>query len=190
MRLQIVTPSRMELSPGLDRIPIMEILDSDLERRIVVVRDIRVMLDEDLARIYGVTTARLNQQVLRNLHRFPHGFVLELSHEEVSAMRSQSVTSSRRNLRRLPRAFTEHGAIMLATVLNTPVAVEAAVRVVKAFVRMRELLATHAALQKKLDELENKVGAHDEQIQELFGAIRQLITPAGGPRRKIGFKAD
>ena len=103
-------------------------------------------------------------------------------------MRLHFATASQRNIRHLPLAFTEHGAIMLATVLNTPVAVEASVRVVRAFVKMRELLSSQALLQKKMDELELRVGTHDGQLQELFDAIRQLITPAAGPRRKIGFK--
>lgn len=146
------------------------------------------MLDEDLARIYGVSTKRLNEQVRRNRHRFPNGFLIELTTQEAEAMRSQIATASRRNFRHRRLAFTEHGAIMLATVLNTPVAVEASVRVVQAFVRMREILSTQAALQKKFDELERRVGAHDAQLNELFDAIRQLITPAQGPRKRIGFK--
>lgn len=105
-------------------------------------------------------------------------------------MRSHFVTASRRNIRHLPLAFTEHGAIMLATVLNTSVAVEASVRVVRAFVKMRELLSTHSQLQKKMDELERRVGAHDGQLQELFDAIRQLIAPPSHPRRRIGFRPE
>ncbi len=146
------------------------------------------MLDEDLARIYGVSTKRLNEQVRRNRHRFPGGFLIELTPGEAKTMRLHFATASQRNIRHLPLAFTEHGAIMLATVLNTPVAVEASVRVVRAFVKMRELLSSQALLQKKMDELELRVGTHDGQLQELFDAIRQLITPAAGPRRKIGFK--
>ncbi|MBI2386801.1 MAG: ORF6N domain-containing protein [Elusimicrobia bacterium] len=166
----------------------VEHITTDLERHIIPVRGLRVMLDEDLARIYGVSTKRLNQQVRRNIHRFPRGFLIELTPDEAWSMRSQFVTASRRNFQYRPFAFTEHGAIMLATVLNTPVAVEASVRVVQAFVKMRELLSTHAQLQKKMDELEQRVGTHDGQLQELFDAIRQLITPASRPRRKIGFK--
>ncbi|MCM2303887.1 MAG: ORF6N domain-containing protein [Elusimicrobia bacterium] len=166
----------------------MESITADLERHIIPIRGLRVMLDEDLARIYGVSTKRLNQQVRRNRHRFPNWFLIELTPDEAWTMRSQIATASRRNIRHLPLAFTEHGAIMLATVLNTPVAVEASVRVVEAFVRMRELLSTHVQLQKKMDELERRVGTHDAQLQELFDAIRQLITPAARPRRKIGFK--
>lgn len=166
----------------------METINADLERHIVSVRGLRVMLDEDLARIYGVSTKRLNQQVRRNIHRFPCGFLIELNPDEVWTVRSQIETASRRNFQRLPFAFTEHGAIMLATVLNTPVAVEASVRVVQAFVKMRELLAAHSQLQKKMDELERRVGTHDAQLQELFDSIRQLITPVSRPRRPIGFK--
>jgi len=166
----------------------VEHITTDLERHIVQIRGQRVMLDEDLARIYGVSTKRLNEQVRRNRHRFPSGFLVELTPDEAWTMRSQSVTASRRNFRRQPLAFTEHGAIMLATVLSTPVAIEASVRVVQAFVKMRELLSTHAQLQKKMDELEKRVGTHDGQLQELFDAIRQLITPASRPRRKIGFR--
>jgi hypothetical protein len=145
------------------------------------------MLDEDLARIYGVSTKRLNEQVRRNRRRFPLGFLIELTSTEAAAMRSQFATASRRNIRHLPLAFSEHGAIMLASVLNTPVAVEASVRVVRAFVKMREMLSAQKALQKKLDELEGRVGARDASINELFAAIRQLIGPGDGPRRRIGF---
>lgn len=178
----------MQLFGPLVRMIGMEPITADLERHIIPIRGLRVMLDEDLARIFGVSTKQLNQQVRRNRSRFPDGFLVELIPEEMKSMRSQFVTSSRRNFRRRPFAFTEHGAIMLATVLNTPVAVEASVRVVQAFVKMRELLSTHAQLQKKLDELERRVGSHDGQLQELFGAIRQLITPASRPRKKIGFR--
>lgn len=166
----------------------MNSMEGDLERQIITIRGIRVMLDEHLARIYGIQTKRLNEQVRRNRRRFPKGFVVELSEEEAQLMRSHFATASRRNVRYRPLAFTEHGAIMLATVLNTDVAVRASVRVVKAFVRMRELLSTQAALQKKIDELEGRVGIHDNHIDELFAAIRQLIDPVGEKRRKIGFK--
>ncbi|MBI4062240.1 MAG: ORF6N domain-containing protein [Elusimicrobia bacterium] len=166
----------------------METFDADLERHIIPVRGLRVMLDEDLARIYGVSTKRLNEQVRRNRHRFPSGFLIELTPREARLMRSHLATASRRNIRHPPFAFTEHGAIMLATVLNTPVAVEASVRVVRAFVRMRELLSSQTQLRRKMDELERRVGTHDGRLQELFDAIRQLIAPIAEPRRKIGFR--
>ena len=168
----------------------MEKFDADLDQHIFPVRGLRVMLDEDLARIYGVSTKRLNEQVRRNRQRFPAGFLIELTPAEAELMRSLFVTASRRNIRHLPLAFTEHGAIMLASVLNTAVAVEASVRVVRAFVKLRELLSSQAQLQKKMDELELRVGTHDGHIGELFDAIRQLITPASRPRRNIGFKPN
>lgn len=145
------------------------------------------MLDSDLALLYGVSTKRLNQQVKRNMSRFPKDFLLFLTPDEISLMRSQFVTSSRRNKLRPPIAFTEHGAIMLASVLNSPVAVEASVRVVEAFVRMRELLAGREGLKAKLDELERRLDGHDGEIKDLFGAIRGLIEPPAKRGRKIGF---
>lgn len=179
---------RMQLFRPLVRIVGMETIAADLERHIIPIRGLRVMLDGDLARIYGVSTKRLNEQVRRNRHRFPLGFVIELTPEEAEVMRSHFATASRRNVRHLPFAFTEHGAIMLATVLNSPVAVEASVRVVQAFVKMRELLAEYSQLQKKIDELERRVGNHDAELQELFDSIRQLITPISRRRKRIGFK--
>jgi hypothetical protein len=177
-----------ELFRALIRISSMEPLEADLERRIITVRGMRVMLDEDLAQLYGVSTKRLNEQVRRNAHRFPHGFMIALTADEMQEMRSHFTTASKRNFQRAPLAFTEHGSIMLASVLNTPVAVEASVRVVRAFVKMREILSMHSILQKKLDELERRVDSHDGNLRELFAAIRQLITPSEGARKKIGFK--
>lgn len=165
-----------------------------IEDMIFLIRGQRVMLDFDLARIYGVTTKHLNQQFKRNRKRFPTDFAFELANQEIAEMRSQIVTSSRRNLRRAPIAFTEHGAIMLASILNSPIAVEASVRVVRAFVGMREQLAAHKELAKKLDELEHRVSGHDEAIGNLFEAIRQLVEapPPALPedRPKIGFMRE
>ena len=162
-----------------------------IESLILTVRGLRVMLDADLAKIYGVTTKQLNQQFKRNRERFPNDFAFELANQEVADMRSQNVTSSRRNLRRSPVVFTEHGALMLATVLNSPVAVEASVRVVRAFVLMREQLATHKEFAQKLSELESRVGGHDAAIANLFEAIRQLVEPPLPENRKqIGFMRE
>jgi hypothetical protein len=166
----------------------MDSAKDELDARIVSVRGHRVMLDEDLARLYGVTTKRLNEQVRRNIHRFPKDFLVELTAAESDAMRSHFATASRRNIRHRPIAFTEHGAIMLASVLSSPVAVEASVRVVRAFVRMREMLSSQATLQKKLNELERRVGSHDVDLRDLFNAIRQLVVPNDAERRRIGFK--
>jgi hypothetical protein len=159
-----------------------------IEDMIFLIRGQRVMLDSDLANIYGVTTKQLNQQFRRNRERFPGDFAFELTNQELTQMRSQIVTSSRRNLLRLPVAFTEHGALMLASILNSPIAVAASVRVVRAFILMREQMAAHKELAGKLADLEQRVGGHDAAIQDLFEAIRQLVEPPlPENRREIGF---
>ena len=158
-----------------------------IEDRIFLIRGQRVMLDSDLAKIYGVTTKQLNQQFKRNRERFPDDFAFVLTNQEVTNMRSQVVTSSRRNLRRAPITFTEHGALMLGNILNSKTAVEASIRVVRAFIWIREQLAANKELSQKLRELECRVGEHDEAITNLFEAIRQLLNPAEKPQREIGF---
>jgi hypothetical protein len=166
--------------------------------RIVVVRGEKVLLDADLAELYGVATARLNQQVRRNLARFPDDFVFRLQNHEVRDLSLQFATSSWGGRRKLPFAFTEHGAIMAATVLNTPRAVEASVYVVRAFVRLRGVLATHKDLARKLEELEKKTEAlavkHDAlaasthaQFKEVIDALRALMSPPAPRKRPIGF---
>ena len=149
-----------------------------LEQQIFVFRGRRVMLDADLARLYGVIPKRLNQQVKRNRARFPADFMFQLSVEEARALlasRSQNATLKRgRNVKYAPYAFTEHGAVMLASVLNSPAAIEASLHVVRAFVRLRELLAGHKELARKLDALEKK---YDHQFKAVFEAIRQLMNP-------------
>ncbi|HWN97367.1 MAG TPA: ORF6N domain-containing protein [Methylomirabilota bacterium] len=162
-----------------------------MDSRIHLIRGQRVMLDSDLAAVYGVSTKQLNQQLRRNRFRFPTDFAFQLSGEEFSALRSQIVTSKqgRGGRRYRPWVFTEHGAIMLASILNSERAVEMSVFVVRAFVRMREVLTSNRLLAAKLDELENRVGAHDEVIAKLVAAIRQLLeAPAEEkPKREIGF---
>lgn len=156
-----------------------------IERAILFVRDEKVMLDSELAQIYGVTTKALNQAVKRNLTRFPPDFMFRLSGEEFAHLRSQSVTSSAHGGRRFPPyAFTEHGALMLAYVLNSERAARASVQVVRAFVRQRRMLATNVELARKLAALESK---YDAQFKVVFDSIRQLMTPAETKRREIGF---
>lgn len=161
-----------------------------IERLIFLIRRQKVMLDSDLARIYGVTTARLNQQVKRNSDRFPSDFMFQLTQEEFRGLMWQSATSKtgRGGRRKLPYAFTEHGAIMLATVLNSPIAVRASLQVVRAFVQLREMLASNVALAHKLAELERRLEGHDHAIHNLFEAIRQLLAPPQPKRRQIGFQ--
>jgi hypothetical protein len=160
-----------------------------IEDIIYLIRGQRVMLDFNLARVYGVTTKRLKEQFRRNAERFPNDFAFELINQELTNLRSQIATSSLYGGHRyLPTAFAEHGALMLASVLNSPVAVEASVRVVRAFVWMREHITANKELAHKLTDLEQRVGAHDEAITNLFEAIRQLIEPPlSENRREIGF---
>jgi len=159
-----------------------------LEGMIHVIRGQRVMLDSDLAGLYGVSTRRLKEQHRRNLRRFPKDFAFVLTRQEIAILRSQIATSSSHGGGRyLPVAFTEHGVIMLASVLNSEVAVEASVRVVRAFVRLREMVAAHVGLTHRLDEIERRVAGHDEDLQKVFAAIRQLIEPPPGEQREMVF---
>jgi hypothetical protein len=158
-----------------------------IEEMIFLIRGQRVMLDSDLAKIYGVTTKRLNEQFKRNRKRFPDDFAFSLTNQELTQMRSQIATGSKRNIRHIPIVFTEHGALMLGNILNSKTAVEASIRVVRAFVWIREQLTANKELAQKLDELENRVGEHDGAIANLFEAIRQLLDPVEKPQREIGF---
>lgn len=164
-------------------------LNERIERLIFIVRGQKVILAFDLAALYGVATWRLNQQVKRNRPRFPEDFVFQLTLEEDRILTSQIARSKKgRGGRRIPPyAFTEHGVIMAAMVLNIPKAVEMSVRVVRAFVRLRQMLASHAELARKLAELEHKLEGHDEAIHNLFETIRQLLNPAAPQPRQIGF---
>ncbi len=160
-----------------------------VESKILEIRGERVMLDADLADVYGVTTKALNQAIKRNLDRFPADFRFQLTPEELDSLRSQIVTSKegRGGRRYSPFVFTEHGALMAATVLNSPRAVEMSVFVVRAFVRLREYARGHAEIAKRLDALERKVTSHDEDLREMFDALRTLLTPSPRSSREIGF---
>jgi hypothetical protein len=144
-----------------------------IQTSILTLRNQRVLLDSDLAIIYGVTTKYLNQQVKRNLDRFPEDFMFQLSEIEEESLRSQSVISkkSRGGRRYLPYVFTEHGALMLGNILNSPVAVAASIQVVRAFINLRKMLASHVELARKLDSMERK---YDHQFKVVFDAIREL----------------
>jgi len=159
-----------------------------VERRILSIRGQRVLLDADLAAVYGVSTRALNQAVKRNRDRFPEDFMFQLTRAE--KMEVITACDHLRPLRfspSLPYAFTEHGAIMLASVLNTPTAVHASVQVVRAFVRLRGALAAHKELARKLEQLEKR---YDAQFKSVFDAIRQLMAPPATPRRSIGFRVE
>jgi ORF6N domain len=164
-----------------------------ITRAILVLRGQRVLLDAELASLYGVTTKRLNEQVKRNAARFPEDFMFRLTRAETEALnRSQIATGSQkhRDPRFPPYVFTEHGAIMAATILSSSRAVEMSVYVVRAFVHLRELLASNTALARKLNELEGRLKNHDEAITAILSAIRELMNPPPPKRRPIGFTAD
>ena len=163
-----------------------------LQERILTFRDQKVILDADLALLYGVPTKALNQAVKRNMARFPVDFIFQLGRDEAEEwrrLRSQSVTLKRgQHIKHLPYAFTEHGAIMAATVLNSPQAVEMSVFVVRAFIKMREQLLATTTLAKRLAEVEKLLLTHDSALRDLYQKIRPLLLPPPEQERKaIGF---
>ena len=167
---------------------------ADISKRILVLRGQRVMIDSDLARLYGASTSRLNEQVRRNHKRFPVDFAFQVTKQELTNLISQFAISSWGGRRKPPLAFTEHGAIMAATVLNSPRAAQMSVYVVRAFVKLREILASNADLALKLAALEKSVATLDagtrKQFEEVYAAIRALMKPAVPESRPIGFTAD
>lgn len=162
-----------------------KISKTEIEKCIFIVRKQKVMLDFDLARIYGVQTKNLNKAVKRNPNRFPPDFMFQLHDKEAEFLRSQFGTSKegRGGRRYLPYVFTEHGALMLANVLSSEVAVEASIQVVRSFIQLREFVISHHELSKKLSELEKK---YDSQFKDVFTAIEQLMTGPEIPAKKIG----
>lgn len=177
-------PTTIALTRGLPLSPEL------IERRILLVRGYKVMLDSDLAELYEVETKVLNQAVRRNLGRFPDDFMFELTVEEAESLRSQIVTSNtgRGGRRYNPYVFTEHGVAMLSSVLRSERAVQVNIAIMRAFSRLRELLATHADLARKLEELEGK---YDRQFKVVFDAIRELMGPPPElSTKKIGFHGD
>ncbi len=169
-----------KMSKALVRIPVEQV-----EKAILLIRGEKVILDADLAALYDVETRALLQAVKRNSERFPSDFMFQLTRKEFDSLRSQSVISKGRGGRRyLPHVFTEHGAIMAANVLNTKGAVQASVQVVRAFIRLRQMLVSNAELAGKLSEMERK---YDAQFKVVFDAIRQLMEPPERKRKQIGF---
>lgn len=160
-----------------------------IEDKIYVIRGKRVMLDSDLADVYQVETRVLNQAVNRNLKRFPRDFIFQLTREEFDSLISQSVTSKngRGGRRKLPYAFTEHGAVMLASVLNSPTAVEASIAVVRAFVKMRSILALHKDLARKIDQLARVAARHDGHFEVVFQLLAEIMSDPKKLKRDIGF---
>ena len=162
-----------------------------IEKAIHFIRGEKVMLDSDLAALYGVATARLNQQVNRNIERFPEDFMFQLSNEEFKALMLQFATSKkgRGGRQKLPLVFTEYGAIMAANMLNSKQAVRMSVFVVRAFVKLREIALGYKELAAKITELERKVGTHDQAIASTIAAIRRLMPSPARERKQIGFRS-
>jgi hypothetical protein len=172
----------MSGDPESSLIPSERILE-----RIYLIRERKVMLDRDLAKLYGVKTKALKQAVRRNARRFPHDFMFELTKEEFENWRSQFVTSNgdKMGLRYRPMAFTEQGVAMLSSVLNSERAIQVNIVIMRVFTRFREMLETHEALRRKLEAMEKR---YDKQFRVVFDAIRSLLDAEGKPKRKIGFE--
>lgn len=161
-----------------------------IESRILLIRGQKVMLDRDLAALYGVKPIALRQQVKRNKDRFPKDFMFQLTAAEAESLLSQSVIPSRRSLGGFtPYAFTEQGVAMLSSVLRSKRAVHVNIQIMRAFVKLREMLTTHRALARKLAQLEKRIEGHDEEITAIFEVIRQLMEPPEKPSKRIGFRA-
>jgi hypothetical protein len=161
-----------------------------VEGSILLMRRQKVIIDETLARLYGVTTSRLNEQMKRNSERFPSDFVFQLTESEHASLRSHSAILKKgrgQHRKFLPYAYTEHGALMVASVLNSPKAIEMSIVIVRTFVRLRHIFASHRRLAERLDELERKQLQNDQRFVSLFDAIRQLGAPPSKPQRRIGF---
>jgi len=163
-----------------------------IERRILVVRGLQVMLDEDLADLYGVETRVLVQQVKRNAKRFPSDFMFQLTKAEAEALRSQIVTSNegRGGRRYAPYVFTEQGVAMLSGVLRSDRAIAVNIEIMRAFVELRRVASSYAAIETRLKEIERELGGHDEQLKQIFTALRQLIAPPPRPKRPVGFRVE
>ncbi len=158
--------------------------------KIYLIRGQKVMLDKDLAALYGVETKALKRQVRRNLLRFPEDFMFELTLKELSVLRSQIGTSSWGGTRYTPMAFTEQGVAMLSSVLNSDRAIEVNIKIIRIFTRLREILLTHKDILHKLEALEKNVAGHDKNIQMIFQVLKQLLDPPQKSRRQIGFKVS
>jgi hypothetical protein len=180
---------RTEAEGSLELIPLPAI-----QQRILVVRARHVMLDEDLAVLYGVQTGRLIQQVKRNIDRFPSDFMFQLTKDEATALRSQSATSKegRGGRRYAPYVFTEQGVAMLSGVLRSKTAVAVNIAIMRAFVELRRAVASYTAIERRLEDFEREtkatLGQHDQQLDEIFEALRQLISPPPQPKHPVGFR--
>ena len=159
-----------------------------IENKIYLIRGQKVMFDRDLAMLYGVETRILNKAVKRNIDRFPSDFMFELNNEEYKNLKFHFGTSSWGGLRKHPKVFTEHGILMLSSVLNSKRAIHVNIQIMRAFVKLRNILSTHKELAAKLAELERKYEGHDVNIRQIFSAIKQLMKPPVKRSKRIGFR--
>lgn len=166
--------------------------DEIIINKIYLIRGLKVMLDRDLAEMYGVETKRLKEAVRRNIDRFPKDFMFILRKNEMDALRTHFATLKRgEHFKYLPYAFTEQGVAMLSGILNSTVAIQVNIKIMRIFTRMREMLLTHKDILLKLEIIERKISKHDEEISLVFKALKQLLPePKPEPRRRIGFKTD
>ena len=163
--------------------------------KIYMIRNQKVMVDQDLAEMYGVETRRLNEQVKRNMDRFPDDFMFQLNEGEFEILMSQSATSRWGGRRKMPYAFTEHGVLMLSSVLNSQVAIQVNIKIMRVYAKFREMLLTNKDILLKLENLERQILKHDEkankqeeEIQIVFNALKQLLNPPQEPRKRVGYK--
>jgi hypothetical protein len=163
-----------------------------IESKILLIRGEKVMLDRDLAELYGVPTKRLNEQVRRNIKRFPEDFMFQLTKEEADFLRSQNATLKRQHFRYLPYAFTEQGVAMLSSVLNSERAILVNIQIMRAFTRLRRILTSHEELKKKIEDIARQVEGHDVQLKIIFDTLEELTTPLPEPEKtkKIGFLTE
>lgn len=176
--------------PNQQHVSLEVIATPAIEKRIYVIRGRQVMLDEDLADLYGVETKRLVEQMKRNLERFPEDFMFQLRKDEAAALRSQIATSNtgRGGRRYAPYVFTEQGVAMLSSVLRSKTAIAVNIEIIRAFVELRRAANSYAAIEERLEQIERGMGEHDEQLEQIFGALRQLIAPPPQPKRPVGFR--
>src|ERR1700722_6055508 len=166
----------------------MTVSDEAIVNRIYMIRGQKVMLDEDLAELYQVPTGRLNEQVKRNIDRFPKDFMFQLTDQEFTNLKSQNATSRWGGRRKLPFAFTEDGVLMLSSILKSAIAISVNIQIMRIYTKMREFLLTNQEILLKLEQLERKVDGHDENIRVIFAYLKKLLDPPQQPRPRIDFR--
>lgn len=170
--------------------PVTRIVEEKIINKIYLIRGMKVMLDFELSELYETETKQLKRQVRRNIERFPKDFMFELTTKEFADLRSQFGTSGWGGTRYTPMAFTEQGVAMLSSVLNSSTAIKVNIQIIRVFTRMKEMVLTNKDILLKLEQLEKKVSGHDQNMQMIFEALKQLLNPPQEPRKRIGFKPD